>query len=246
MGIKLQIARLMERLTNTHIYRTLPPGVDAFSDIERYLPNFRCQIVFDVGANVGQSAATFREQFPQCSIYCYEPVAANFQLLTQNTRHMSNVHCFQIAVGRSEGRGNMSHSGGTMAQLQVSSANAASDTQANDVAIETIDGQCHSQGIKHIDYLKIDTEGHDLAVLEGAEAMLAAQQVDLIEVEVGMNSGNTHHVPFHAIQSFLESRQYYLFGIYEQMREWLTNQPHLRRCNCVFVSKEMIDANPTR
>ena len=55
-----------------------------------------------------------------------------------------------------------------------------------------------------------------------------------------MNPGNTHHIPFESLKSLLESYDYFIFGIYEQMREWIEKKPHLRRANVVIVSEKMI------
>ncbi len=57
------LRRLFERLTGTHIFRNLPRGVDRFADIRHYLPNVRIATVFDVGANVGQSARSYVANF---------------------------------------------------------------------------------------------------------------------------------------------------------------------------------------
>jgi len=38
--------------------------------------------------------------------------------------------------------------------------------------VTTVDAYCAAQGIERVDYLKVDSEGHDLAVLQGAAGML--------------------------------------------------------------------------
>jgi hypothetical protein len=76
--------------------------------------------------------------------------------------------------------------------------------------------------------------------------MLNEQRIDLVEVEAGMNAGNKRHVPFEALKGYLESKSYLLFGIYHQVREWPTNEPHLRRTNPVFISRRMIETNRRR
>jgi len=44
----------------------------------------------------------------------------------------------------------------------------------------------------------------------------------------------------------LESKNYYLFGIYEQVEEWRTSEPHLRRTNLVFISESARNASRTK
>lgn len=71
--------------------------------------------------------------------------------------------------------------------------------------------------------------------------MLNEQRIDFVEVEAGMNAGNKRHVPFETLKEYLESKNYLLFGIYEQVHEWPTNEPHLRRTNAVYLSRRMIN-----
>ena len=47
----------------------------------------------------------------------------------------------------------------------------------------TGDRFCEEQGIKHVDFLKIDAEGHDFAVLRGFEKKLRSNDVDWIQFE---------------------------------------------------------------
>ena len=111
------------------------------------------------------------------------------------------------------------------------------------VDVVTLDEFCQTKGIDQINYLKIDTEGGDLEVLKGALNMLTGQKVDLLELEAGMNPGNKKHVRFETLKEFLESHGYFLFGIYEQVDEWPTKEPQLRRTNPVFISSRLIELN---
>jgi hypothetical protein len=88
--------------------------------------------------------------------------------------------------------------------------------------------------------LKIDTEGNDLDVLQGGEILLANKAIDVVEVEASMNKHNRTHVPFEKFKSFLEDRDYFLFGVYEQVHELWSGDPQLRRANLVFLSENLI------
>ena len=111
------------------------------------------------------------------------------------------------------------------------------------VHIKRLDEFCQQEQIKRVSYLKVDTEGQDLEVLKGTEQMLRAQLIDIVEVEAGMNVKNTRHIHFDVFKNFLENHNYFLFGLYEQVREAPSREPHLRRSNCVFISQNMVDAN---
>jgi FkbM family methyltransferase len=246
MTIRRQLKRFVEKSTNTHIYQVLPRGVDLLHDVTKDLPTFQAEVVLDVGANVGQSASTFAHWFPKAQIYCFEPASHTFERLRENLKSNERVQCFQLALGASRGKRRLLLRGpSTTFRLSDPSKDKSEkdDLDTEEVYLETIDEFCRDNKINQISYLKIDTEEGDLAVLKGAENLLSDHRIDLVECEAGMNSGNKWHVPFEILKASLGLKRYFLFGIYEQKKEWPTKEPQLRRANLVFISERMISAN---
>lgn len=246
MNIKTAVRTLAERLTKSHIFRCLPRGVSLFNDIKAALPKYRIDIIFDVGANVGQSAKEYVSQHPSAKIYCFEPITDTFKKLQQNTQSNPQVQCFHLALGSASGTAKMLSHGSATTNHLIDAAEALSNdcgASTESVNLSTLDDFCKAHDVSHISYLKIDTEGSDLEVLKGAENILTGQCVDILEVEAGMTSHNQFHVPFPHIHKHLERLDYHLFGIYEQINEWLCKEPQLRRSNLVFISQRMIDTH---
>jgi FkbM family methyltransferase len=204
-----------------------PRGFDLFHDLKPW----PMQVVFDVGANAGQSAKKYLSNFPEALIYSFEPVADTFAGLVATFSRQPRVKPFRLALGSTDGQTRMATDAGPSDMFRV--RGDGNET----VEMQTLDGFCHDHNIGHIDFLKIDTEGHDLEVLKGATRLLQSARVSAIQVEAGMNPGNDWHVPMEALKGFLESMGYYLFAIYEQVEEWPTGKPHLRRSNLVFIAK---------
>ena len=119
----------------------------------------------------------------------------------------------------------------------------AETTRLEQVDLKTIDDFCEEQGIAHVGFLKMDTEGSDLDVLRGAENILRNQDVDIVQVEAGTNQQNRYHVHLEHFSRFLEERDYHLFGIYDQMNEWIAGGPNLRRVNPIFISGRVVKSN---
>ncbi len=242
MGLKNRVRRLVERATGVRIFRNPLRGLDLAQDIARHLPAYRARVIFDVGANVGQSAAEFVADHPGVRVWCFEPVAATFRTLEAAVAKLPGVTCHRLAFGAGDGAGRMATEGASvLSRLVGPEGGASADAAVEDVTVRTLDSFLAEHGIEAVSLLKVDTEGADLDVLKGATAALAAQRIDFVEVEAGMHPGNTRHVPFEALKSFLEERQYFLFGLYEQMHEWAIGRVHLRRTNPVFISSRMID-----
>ncbi|MCG2725664.1 MAG: FkbM family methyltransferase, partial [Elusimicrobia bacterium] len=57
--------------------------------------------------------------------------------------------------------------------------------KSENIEVKTIDAFCKEQKIEHIHFLKLDVEGHELKVLEGASGMLKLGAIDFIQFEFG-------------------------------------------------------------
>jgi FkbM family methyltransferase len=219
-------------------------GRNLVKDIKREMPDFSPTVIFDVGANIGECAKEYATEFPDCRVYCFEPVATTFVDLEKNLRTFMNAQCFPIGFGDEPEIVNMISNLTHPNRSYVMPADDRPVVDASSAAIiqvklETLDRFCLDAGIEHIDLLKIDTEGFDMKVLSGAQGMLAKQGINFIVVEAGMYAGNTHHVPFMDLCLYLEGFGFVLFGIYDQCREWTLDLPYLRRADLAFIRKEI-------
>lgn len=217
--------------------RDHPSGKEVAVQIRSRLPNEQIRTVFDVGANVGQSIVSFRKYFPSCHIFSFEPVPETFSKLSAGFANDPDVSLYNFGLGSKQGE----------VYFQVSEhhdmARISDDPRGQAATIHTLDASFNDFGTKHIDYLKIDTEGHDLEVLRGGAALLKNETIKIIDIECGINKDNQHHVPFHQIHSYLEGLGYRLFHIYEMAPEWPTRSPNLRRVNALFISPSVISRN---
>lgn len=234
---------LFEGMTGTRIFRDLPGGVDLGLDVARYLPNLRVRTVFDVGANVGQSTASYVRWFPDAQIYAFEPAPRPFEIVARAFAHHPRVHVLNLAMSDAVGTGTLFLQGRNDAGSSLRRDVVDGDRPSHAVALSTIDVFLDEHKLETIQFLKIDTEGHDLDVLRGAASSLRAQRIDLIQVEAGMNKDNHTHVAFELFKEHLEGYGYALFRMYEQVSERALGQPHLRRTNLVFCSMATITAN---
>jgi len=246
VSLRRRARDLIERLTRTRIFRKLPRGVDVVQDVAASLPVFRAHVVFDVGANAGQSAQAFLDEFPEARVFCFEPVAETFRILQRTWGNDPRIECYKMALGSAAGTATMALVGNSDMYFVLGQSGEAppdGNLATESVEMTTLDEFCRRKNVEIINFLKIDTEGGDLDVLQGATGMLAEHRIDLVQVEAGLNPGNSRHVSFEALKSFLECRRYFLFGVYEQVGEWPTGEPHLRRANPVFVSENVIRTN---
>ncbi|NND34057.1 MAG: FkbM family methyltransferase [Saprospiraceae bacterium] len=80
------------------------------------------------------------------------------------------------------------------------------------IHLSTIDKYCQEHKISQIDFLKIDTEGHDLFVLRGASEMIEAEQIKRIQFEYSAFNIYSRTM-LRDFFSFFQDRPYSIFQI---------------------------------
>jgi len=160
-------------------------GHDAYFDIRKIIGS-NAPVIFDVGANVGQTIDTLRKFFPSPIIHAFEPGKATFDRLARAHSKLPYVHLNNLALGCKPGQQIFfENSDPYMSSfLPLGPDGWGQVTNQRDVEISTVDRYSTQQGIQSIDLLKSDTQGFDLSVLEGAKGLLSARKVRLIFLEI--------------------------------------------------------------
>lgn len=157
------------------------------SILERHLP--RNAVIFDVGANVGQYAEMIATFFPAAEVFCFEPSPTAFEALSERVGANSVFRVFNVGLGASASKVSLyaDAAGSALSSLyrrRLDHFDIKLGT-AEDVELTTIDDFCEAQNIKRIDFLKLDTEGHELQVLRGAKLLRASGKIAAIQFEFG-------------------------------------------------------------
>jgi FkbM family methyltransferase len=145
-------------------------------------------VVFDVGANVGEWTLSAARSWPRASIHAFEPSAATFAMLQAATAGL-RVTCVRRAVSDRPGQVELHEVPGLpgLSSLHARdlSTHGMEMTATEDVTAVTLDEYCADNGIAAVDVMKIDVEGHELAVLHGARRLLEDRRIKLIQFEFG-------------------------------------------------------------
>jgi FkbM family methyltransferase len=141
----------------------------------------------DVGANSGDYSTLLVGSFPQAIIHAFEPHPRTYETLKKNMR--PNVRCHPVALGRESGMFNLYDRGGNDGGIRASLAKEALETvqskplTAYPVTVSTVDEFLREQNIQRVDFMKIDTEGFEMDVLQGAKASLGEGKIGAIQFE---------------------------------------------------------------
>ena len=153
---------------------------------------FKPVTIFDVGANVGSYARMLLDGLDkQAVIHCFEPSQATYQTLKQNVPE-PNVEKHNIGLSNESGElalyTDAEQSGMTSVYERDLQHINVSFFQHEVATFSTVDEFSAHHGIDQIDLLKIDVEGHELAVLRGASRMIEEHRVRFIQFEFGGTS----------------------------------------------------------
>jgi FkbM family methyltransferase len=240
--MKRLLRRAVERLGYRYFKIAYQPvGLDHAHDVARFMGSAsNVNVVFDVGANVGQSTEHYADAFPSAQIYSIEPFAEAYKSLVERVARLSRVRTFRLAFAESNRTARIQH-----AQLsalnslhnEVTDCCSSPDTEL--IEIRTLDSFCAEQKISHIDFLKTDTEGFELEVLKGAEAMLRAHGIEFILAEVTFHPNNSYYTSFFRLAEYLHGLKYCFFDIYDEEGVASFSRPPLRSCNALFSCVQM-------
>jgi FkbM family methyltransferase len=146
-------------------------------------------VVLDVGANVGNYARAVMQRCPTARVFAFEPHPGTFTRTLAAARE-AGFTAINAACGADVGRLTLFDYDGQATGSEHASLYAdvierihGGRPTGHDVAVTTIDAFVAERGIERVRLLKIDTEGHEAAVLRGARNTLAAGKVDLVQFE---------------------------------------------------------------
>lgn len=160
--------------------------------LRRFLPG-NAPVIMDVGANAGQTIDDMLALFNDATLLSFEPDPSLFKGL-QKSYTQENVKLYPYALSeKNEDKSfhRYSHSE-TNSFYEFDPKGYYQNRQIElletlDVTCMTVDHFVKEENIDHIDFVKIDTQGHSLEVLKGAEETLKAGKIGCIQAEFNMH-----------------------------------------------------------
>ncbi|PHQ59078.1 MAG: FkbM family methyltransferase [Robiginitomaculum sp.] len=148
-----------------------------FPHLFRVFKQCKVDMVLDVGANNGQFAIDLRKRGFRGDIHSFEPVASCYQALLKISNNDERWHVHNFAMGSENGEMKINVSTATELSSFLSANDFGTarlagldDTHMELVKVVTVDSFLSNLNItdKHI-FLKMDTQGFDLNVFNGAQ-----------------------------------------------------------------------------
>ena len=173
-------------------------------------------VVFDVGAHDGAYVEAARRVVDsRLRAFSFEPQDVCFEILRARYESDPRVSLHKTAISNHVGAGELFYAeqGESFASL---SRQSDAQTKAQKVRVTTVDQFCDENGVGRIQFLKIDTEGQEMEVMQGASRMIEEGRIDFIQFEFG---DTFLHTPYHFVDIWdhLSNR----YAIYRILRHGL-------------------------
>ena len=173
--------------------------------------------VVDVGANIGSTALLFHLAFPDASILALEPAKINYPYLLCNTEHIPQITSLQMGAYSKRCRVRLAMpSGEQRVDVDAKRTNGGllsiygkDSSRSEFVEMDRLDDIVSDP----VDLLKIDVEGAEIAVFDGAKRILSEDRpVILVELRPMNMKMAGYTIPFY--EEYIKEMGYEPMGNY--------------------------------
>ena len=209
--------------------------IDYIEDIKKISANSNLKInlskkpiIFDIGSNIGNSAIILKSNFKNSEIHCFEPIKKTFEILKKNLSNYADLKLNNFALGpklsseqymHTFKHSNLISNFHETTQLTVNNANM----DIEKVKSINLDQYCINNKIEVIDILRIDVNGYEISVLEGAKYLLKNQKIKFIHFSFYNVNTKDHVGDLNKISNYLEGNKYRLGVFYNDFIHYERN-----------------------
>lgn len=169
--------------------------------------------VFDAGAHVGKWALMAHALDPARPIHAFEISPVTFRHLSDNLVGITTCVLNNVGLSDYEGERDLHYYPESPDRSSLVEQPDGFEKVTQRVRAITGDAYIQSRGIAEIAFLKVDVEGHEMAVLTGFQHSIELGQIAAIQFEHGPAHVLSRHFLGDFVQ-FLVVRKYELFRIF--------------------------------
>jgi FkbM family methyltransferase len=209
------------------------------------------ETVIDVGVNIGYMATIMAKRVEKRGqVWCFEPNPEVYEELSENIKSWQTTlgwnHIFakKLALSNHSGEAVLSVPMRNREEASIISPKDVISTQTNDdnfktytVSLEKLDNVLKNRN--QVGLIKIDVEGHELEVLQGAIRLITAQQIRDIIFE-------DHNGYPSSVSQFLEEHGYTIFRIWKGFWKPLLEPPNKKLVHSWEPPSYLATQDPSR
>jgi FkbM family methyltransferase len=212
---------------------------------ELYSKESKKKVAFDVGANIGEYTEILSQKALEknldIEIHSFEPAKKAYDILISKATNKS-IFLNNMGLSNQEESVDIYYDkeGSIFASLyqrNIHSHNIKLE-QKEKIKLIRLDQYINEKGIPHIDFLKIDIEGHELKAFEGMGKFLNNKFVDFIQFEYG-NANLDSHTTLLDFFNLFEKRGFKIAKVHTnglELRQYSPYMDNFMYANYVAIS----------
>lgn len=199
-------------------------------------------VIFDIGANIGLFIKAFNKSpYKPKTILAFEPSSYVYSILKVTVARFKNVVCHKLAFDKKDGQTTLKmplkKSGSIRVGLSHIGAVSEGDYLEEVVATKTLDNFVTENAYETIDLIKIDVEGAEGTILEGAAHVLSTVRPHWF-VEVSEVAGRFSTNKEDTFATFL-AHDYVPF-YFDETNSWCRTDKLIDVSDFLFVPREKL------
>lgn len=219
------------------------PLTNAFK-AQKYLITKTSPTIFDIGAHEGETSLMYNANFDNPCIYSFEPFLPSFEKLKDSLKSFPNIKIFNTAISNFTGEVDfhVNKSSATNSILPTSGdseknwgENIMDTIDTIRVSSMTIDDFVEKFKIETIDILKIDTQGTEYEIIEGAGQSIEQNKIKIIYLEIIIVSTYQRQKYPDEIFLLLRNKGFQLFNLYNYT---YSDKGELKQFDALFIHNE--------
>jgi len=208
------------------------------------------KVVFDIGANIGEYGKMIEDKSAQLSVntelHLFEPTKSCFAIISSKFQNKENITLNNFGVSNSDDIATIFYDKEESGLASLYQRNLDSYdielNQSEEIKLRRIDSYIEEKNISHIDFIKIDIEGHELKAFEGFGKYLNSNFIDYIQFEYG-GANLDSHSSLMEIYKLLSNSGFKIAKVMPnglELREYSPFMDNFNYSNYVAISNKMV------
>ncbi len=228
-------------LNLSRLHPAVPTGHFLDRDLRIVLGDRSGLTCMDVGAHTGEFTTMLLRILSSPIIHAFEPAPHSYHQLKNRFSNQAQVKLIEAGLGADSGTATFNAFDNTTLNSFLPLVSEGASRLGNPASTATLgarilrlDDYAASAGLDQIDLLKIDTQGYELHVLQGAAPLFAARRIRTVLLEINFSSLYAGQAQAHEIFAFLQQHGLQLVEFYEKCRQ----PPFIAWCTALFKLRD--------
>jgi FkbM family methyltransferase len=218
MNIKQKLRKILWRFG--YDIKRYPQLSDPLARRKQIFVYYDIDVVLDIGANIGQFAFQLRNDLGyKKRIISFEPLSSAFEVLKAKAKNDPYWEVFNFALGDTEGREEINIAGNSysssllnMLPSHIKAAPGSKYVGKEIIEVKSLETIYYDLcNLNNNVYMKIDTQGFELKVLEGSKKVL--MNINTIQIEMSLVPLYEGSLLFNEMYRYMVDQGYSLVSI---------------------------------